>query len=79
MNTGKKIELGAHFIIDDNHYIRDLVKEFGLSFNEDNIESLGIFKDKEFKFSSSGNQLVTLAKMVWRYGISFFKFMYNES
>lgn len=70
-------ELGAHFIIDDNLYVKNLVKEYGLHLIEEPEQRLGIFKDKEFKFLSESNKFYTLFKMIKRYGFSFLKFMWN--
>lgn len=67
------MELGAHFLIEDNRYMKYYAEKFGFEVVErpGNNNRLGIFnKEKEIIFETSDYELITMAKMLWRYGLS---------
>ena len=76
---GKNIELGASFIISENKLMIDLIREYGLTL-ENPIEdkSIGMVSGNRLQLVLEPSDFSKARKLYWRYGWSFFKFMWKQ-
>uniref|UniRef100_A0A2P2I199 Prenylcysteine oxidase 1-like n=1 Tax=Hirondellea gigas TaxID=1518452 RepID=A0A2P2I199_9CRUS len=66
--AGEYYETGGSVIEASNAYMQQFVDELGLSHSTDCPASAGLYNGSEWVFKTSDWQMLTLAKLLWRYG-----------
>ena len=70
------MELGADVFHTQNLLFYNLAQKYNLSieFKEDSkSRAFGLWDGEQFRFKSSTYRLLTLAHLIWRYGLDYFK------
>ncbi|XP_071792006.1 prenylcysteine oxidase 1-like [Asterias amurensis] len=70
---GRDYESGGSIIHPDNKYMVNFREEFGFKKSEGGNSLLSFYNGKEFVFTESKWAVVTLLRMLWRYGMDCFK------
>lgn len=70
--NGEEIEMGASFFITQNLNLVDLARIYNVSSKAEKMdkEILALWDGEEFVWKSSTNKYISIAKMLWRYGLS---------
>jgi prenylcysteine oxidase/farnesylcysteine lyase len=70
--NGKIFDVGASFIIQANKLVMELINEFGIDIQpEDKTnQKLSIISGNEILMNMSSYDLVNVAKLIWKYGLS---------
>ncbi|XP_063957116.1 prenylcysteine oxidase 1-like [Lytechinus pictus] len=73
--AGAQYEMGGSIVHPRNLYMKQFLQDFGLKERETKGTdgTLGIFNGEEFIFKSSRYSILTLIKMLWRYGFDIFR------
>ncbi|KAK8734423.1 hypothetical protein OTU49_017448, partial [Cherax quadricarinatus] len=66
--AGDDYEVGGTAIHPKNQYMMDFVSKFGLQKRKSCAGSMGLFNGKEYLFRDSSWEIITLAKLILRYG-----------
>eukprot|EP00475_Leptophrys_vorax_P024417 TRINITY_DN336_c0_g1_i2.p1 TRINITY_DN336_c0_g1~~TRINITY_DN336_c0_g1_i2.p1 ORF type:complete len:493 (+),score=128.42 TRINITY_DN336_c0_g1_i2:38-1516(+) len=74
--AGKRIEVGASLVITENRYFVEAMHRFNFTENFISAEmgddsTLGIFDGDSLVFQTSPHKVVSIARVLWRYGLSF--------
>lgn len=66
--NGRDYEVGGAVIHPRNKYMVDFLKLLGLKKRKSRYSKLGLYNGREFVFTESDSEVITFAKLVWRYG-----------
>ncbi|CAH1259366.1 PCYOX1L [Branchiostoma lanceolatum] len=64
----KEFESGGSIIHPKNHYMVKFAEELGLKHRKSLPSQFALYNGQEFVFTESSSSLLTLAKLLWRYG-----------
>ncbi|XP_023708450.1 prenylcysteine oxidase 1 isoform X2 [Cryptotermes secundus] len=70
---GRDYEMGGSVIHPQNKYMVDFLKLLGLKKRQTRYSRCGLYNGHEFVFTESDWEIITLAKLAWRYGYSIIK------
>ncbi|XP_071486467.1 prenylcysteine oxidase 1-like [Diadema antillarum] len=71
---GDDYELGGSILHPRNRYMKNFVKEFGFKAKSEPAgQTMGVYNGKEFLFRDSSWSVITLLRLLWRYGFDVFR------
>ncbi|XP_030849647.1 LOW QUALITY PROTEIN: prenylcysteine oxidase 1 [Strongylocentrotus purpuratus] len=78
---GAEYEIGGTILHPRNLYMKKFVQDFGLKERsaEGTDRTMGIYDGEEFVFQSSQYSIITLLKLLWRYGLDVFRMRWTIS